>query len=94
VLLPFSFSSASLCNLLELASLLELAPCSSGALLHALLELCSMLAMPTLSWHWLNSPGVYAGHALLELVLAKILYLLLYWVTSPTYTGAVRFSGL
>jgi hypothetical protein len=53
-----------------------------------------MLAMPTLSWHWLSSPGACAGHALLELVLAKILYLLLYWVSSTTYTGAVIFSGL
>jgi hypothetical protein len=30
-----------------------------------------VLALPTLSWHWLNSTGAYAGHALLEHVLAK-----------------------
>jgi hypothetical protein len=52
-----------------------------------------MLAMPTLSWHWLSSPGACAGHALLELVLAKVFYLLLYWVSLPASTGAVTISG-
>jgi hypothetical protein len=61
------------------------APCSSGA--------CSVLSMPTLSWHWLCSPGACAGHALLELVLAMIFYLLLYWVSSPASTDAVTISG-
>jgi hypothetical protein len=49
--------------------------------------------MPILSWHWLSSAGACAGHALLELVLAKIFYLLLYWVSSPASTSAMTFSG-
>jgi hypothetical protein len=70
VLSPFFFSFVTLCIFLELAPLLELAPYPSGALLHALLELCSMPAMPTLSWHWPSPPGACAGLAHLELVLA------------------------
>jgi hypothetical protein len=93
VLLLLFYTSASLCNHLELASLLELAPCPPGTLLHALLELCSVLAKPTLSLHWLSSPGACAGHAHLELVLAQFFYLLLHWGFSPSCTGAVRFSG-
>jgi hypothetical protein len=37
--------------------------------------------MPTLSWHWLSSPGAYAGHAHLELVMAEFFYLLLFGVS-------------
>jgi hypothetical protein len=40
-----------------------------------------MLAMPTLSWHWLSSPGACAGHAHLGLVLAEFLYFLLFGVS-------------
>jgi hypothetical protein len=65
VFLPSFSSFASHCNYLELAPLLELAPCPPGVLLHALLEL----------------------------VLAMIFYLLLYWVSSPASTGAVTISG-
>jgi hypothetical protein len=43
-----------------------------------------MLAMPTLSWHCLSSPGACAGH---------VFYLLLYWVSFPVSTGAVTISG-
>jgi hypothetical protein len=86
-----SWSSLPSWSLLH--ALLELASCPPGALLHALLELCSVLAMPTLSWHWLCSPGACTGHAHLELVLAQFFYLLLYWGSSPSCTGDVRFSG-
>jgi hypothetical protein len=40
--------------------------------------------MPTLSWHWLSSPGACAGHDLLP---SAIL------VSSPASTDAVTISG-